>query len=197
MEGAAVDVIENAASQHLDACARFGLAVSAAGDRWDAPSPCTEWCARDLLEHVIGFHDVLLLRPLGAKPARPRDDPIERWAVTVGALRDVFARPGRFDGVIDVPAIGNNPPTQIDARRIVSMLTQDVVVHTWDLARAVGADDRLDPNVCAELVARLPEGDRLAASGMFAAPVDAPDATDPRELLLTRLGRDPSWTPPR
>jgi hypothetical protein len=24
-------------------------------------------------------------------------------------------------------------------------LTRDVLVHTWDLARAVGADDRLDP----------------------------------------------------
>jgi hypothetical protein len=27
-------------------------------------------------------------------------------------------------------------------------LTRDVLVHTWDLARAVGADDRLDADWC-------------------------------------------------
>ncbi|BCO35690.1 hypothetical protein [Mycobacterium heckeshornense] len=73
-------------------------------------------------------------------------------------------------------------------------LTRDVLVHTWDLARAVGADDRLDPNWCALFFGQLPaEPDALRASGMFAAPVAVDDDTDIQSRLLARLGRDPAW----
>jgi hypothetical protein len=48
------------------------------------------------LEHVIGFHDVLLLRPLDAKPQRPKGDPVGRWIATVRALDQLFMLPGLF-----------------------------------------------------------------------------------------------------
>jgi uncharacterized protein (TIGR03086 family) len=146
------------------------------------------------LEHVIGFHDVLLLRPLGAKPDRPRDDPTRRWATTVDALECMFDRPGLFENVVDVPAIGRNPATQIDARLLVPMLSQDVFIHTWDLARAVGADDRLDADLCAWFYGRLPpDVDTHVRSGMFAPPVEMPNDLDVQSRLLARLGRDPNW----
>ena len=71
---------------HRRACDGFTRAVAAASGRWDAPSPCSDWDARGVLEHVIGFHDVLLLTPLEAKPTRPKEDPIARWSLTVDAL---------------------------------------------------------------------------------------------------------------
>ncbi len=98
-----------------------------------------------MLEHVIGFHDVLLLRPLGCKPDRPRDDPRRRWELTVQRLGEAFSREDLFERVLEVPAVGNDPAAHVDARALVPALTRDVLVHTWDLARAVGADDRLDP----------------------------------------------------
>ena len=185
------------AERHLQACQRFGQAVAEAGEKWDRPSPCTEWNARGVLEHVIGFHDVLLLRPLGAKPERPRDDPLRRWLVTHDALRSIFARPGLFDGPIHVPAVGNNPPTELDATPLVAALTQDVLVHTWDLARAVGGDERLDSDLCERYASRLPDDPQtLAASGMFGPAVAVPADADPQTRLLARLGRNPSWQPP-
>ena len=51
--------------RHLAVCRRFGESVRAANGKWDRRSPCDVWDARGVLEHVIGFHDVLLLRPLG------------------------------------------------------------------------------------------------------------------------------------
>src|ERR1700737_3673202 len=75
---------------HLAVCRRFGEAVRSADGKWDRPSPCDGWDARAVLEHVIGFHDVLLLRPLGLKPDRPRDDPQRRWGLTYGALERAF-----------------------------------------------------------------------------------------------------------
>ncbi len=148
------------------------------------------------MEHVIGFHDVLLLRPLGAKPQRPRDDVAKRWDLTFEALQQVLTQPDLFDRVVEVPAVGNNAPTQLDARALVPMLTQDVLVHTWDLARAVGADDLLDHELCERCFESLPnDPEAQVASGMFSAPVPvAPDA-DVQDRLVARLGRDPAWRP--
>jgi len=182
------------AGRHIGACERFGEVLALTDDRWDAATPCTDWDVRDVVEHVIGFHDVLLLRPLSAKPDRPRDDPLQRWNLTVEALREVLVREGLFDSIVEVPAIGNNPSTTVDARGLIPSLTQDVIVHTWDVARAIDVDDHLDNDVCSTLLARLPDDGRLERSGMYASPVPVPVGADPRSKLLARLGRDPRWT---
>jgi uncharacterized protein (TIGR03086 family) len=167
---------------HLTVCRRFGEAVRSAHDKWDHRSPCDEWNARAVLEHVIGFHDVLVLRPLGLKPNRPREDPQERWQLTYDSLTEALA-PGRA--------------TQLDTYRLIPQLTRDVLVHTWDLARAVGADDRLDPTWCELCYADLPADlQALSPSGMFKAPFEINDEAseiDVQARLLARLGRDPSW----
>ncbi|HZQ30802.1 MAG TPA: maleylpyruvate isomerase family mycothiol-dependent enzyme [Mycobacterium sp.] len=181
---------------HLAVCCRFGEAVRAAGGKWDRPSPCDAWDARGVLEHVIGFHDVLLLRPLGLKPDRPRDDPKRRWEVTVDGLRAAFGREGLFERDVEIPSVGGNPASRLDARSLVPSLSRDVLVHTWDLARAVGADDQLDPQWCARFLDSLPaDSDVLAKSGMFARPIPT-DLDDVQSRLLARLGRDPLWRSP-
>ena len=146
-----------------------------------------------MLEHVIGFHDVLLLRPLGLKPERPREDPQGRWQLTYDRVREAMGRRELFDRVIEVPAIEKNPATRLAAGKLVPRLTQDVLVHTWDLARAVGADDSLDPTWCAIFLDELPADLNLNASGMFAEPIVISDQADTQSRLLARLGRDPSW----
>lgn len=126
-----------------------------------------------MLEHVIGFHDVLVLRPLGLKPDRPRSDPQRRWELTYDALTKALEE---------------------ETSDLVPKLTRDVLVHTWDLARAVGADDRLDPEWCRLFYAGLPPDPRESiGSGMFKAPVAVSGETDVQARLLARLGRDPGW----
>lgn len=166
--------MDDAAELHLAVCRRFGEAVRSARGKWDRRSPCEEWDARGVLEHVIGFHDVLLLRPLGLKPDRPREDPQARWQLTYDAL------PKALETTSD----------------LIPKLTRDVLVHTWDLARAVGGDDRLDPAWCELFDAELPSDPQaLSSSGMFKAPLPVPDQSDTQARLLARLGRDPSWRP--
>jgi uncharacterized protein (TIGR03086 family) len=166
---------------HLAVCRRFGESVRSADGKWDRRSPCEEWDARGVLEHVIGFHDVLVLRPLGLKPARPREDPQARWQLTYDSLREAFES-GRV--------------TRLDAYKLVTNLTRDVLVHTWDLARAVGADDRLDPGWCQLFYAGLPADlEALGPPGMFSAPIALHGESDTQARLLARLGRDPAWRP--
>lgn len=189
---------DGAGKLHLAVCRRFGEAVGSANNEWDRRSPCDAWDARGVLEHVIGFHDVLLLRPLGLSPARPHD-PQVRWQLTYASLTEAF-NPGRalFERVVDIPTVGKDAATRLDARKLVPHLTRDVLVHTWDLARAVGADDRLDPEWCELFYAALPADPRaLSASGMFSAPVAVNDEADLQARLLARLGRDPAWRPDR
>jgi uncharacterized protein (TIGR03086 family) len=171
-------VVDGGAELHLAVCRRFGEAVVAAEGQWDRRTPCDAWDARAVLEHVIGFHDVLLLRPLDFKPDRPRNDPQVRWQLTYRSL---------------AIALESGEVTQLDAYRLLPNLSRDVLVHTWDLARAVGADDRLDPVWCESFCAGLPDPDALVASGMFKAPVAASTESDPQARLLARLGRDPFW----
>jgi uncharacterized protein (TIGR03083 family) len=165
--------------RHLAVCRRFGESVRAAHGKWDCRSPCDAWDARGVLEHVIGFHDVLLLRPLGLKPDRPHDDPQRRWALTYGQLEKAFE-------------LGIGP----DAAAMLPNVTRDVLVHTWDLARAVGADDRLDPQWCEIFYVALPsDASVLSVSGMFDAPVAVGHQIDLQSKLLARLGRNPGWRP--
>ncbi len=180
------------AERHRGACQGFtavAQAVPAGG--WAAPTPCSEWDARALVEHVIGFHEFLLLRPLGVRAERPREGPAARWAVTELAIERALGHAGLsrqvayFDG---------------DTRRPVDVLgaiTGDVVIHTWDLARAVGAPERLDADLCAIALdaarATMGASDR---SGLFAPPVPIRSDASTQDRLLALRGRDPQWRPP-
>jgi uncharacterized protein (TIGR03086 family) len=171
------------AQLHLAVCRRFGEAVRSAHGKWDRRSPCDDWDARAVLEHVIGFHDVLVLRPLGLKPNRPPEDPQVRWQLTYDSLAQALRK-----------AMAPSRATQLDSHRLIPKLTRDVLVHTWDLARAVGADDRLDPGWCELCYAGLPADlQALRATGMFKAPLALNSEIGLQARLLARLGRDPYW----
>ncbi|MGQ0825761.1 MAG: maleylpyruvate isomerase family mycothiol-dependent enzyme [Actinomycetota bacterium] len=160
----------SAADRHRRACAGFGEVVAAGNGRWDVPTPCTEWDARDLVEHVIGFHEVLLLRPLEIKAHRPHGDVPARWDATASAI-DVA-----LEELSD------------EMRNLLPALTTDVLVHTWDLARAVGADEHLDPELVQRALGSAQPG-TLAQSGMFAAPVPVSSDAAPWVMLLGAYGR--------
>ncbi|MDQ1508194.1 MAG: hypothetical protein QOG50_38 [Actinomycetota bacterium] len=133
--------------QHRRACEAFSrVAALVLPDQWDRPSPCTEWDARALVEHVIGFHDFLLLRPLGVRANRPRTDPAARWEATRTALFAALDTPGVIDQATDLPGGGQSTP-----RAMLGALTTDVLVHSWDLARAT--DQSPAPDVLEAAVA--------------------------------------------
>jgi uncharacterized protein (TIGR03083 family) len=151
----------------------FQAVADAADGRWDAPSPCEDWTARGVLEHVIGFHEVLVLQPAGVEVRRPKDDVPGRWRVTFDALLVVL---GADDPPVDQP--------------MVDALTTELAVHSWDLARAFGIDDRVEGELWAWSLAGALEGRQArAASGMFGPEVDVDENADARTRLLGLFGR--------
>ena len=99
-----------------------------------------------------------------------------------------FAAPGALDHICHHPA-GDLPGSVVLGFRIT-----DLAIHAWDLARGIGADERLDPRlvegVWTQLAARA---DAMAASGLFG---DGPSGTLPddaplQDRLLDLTGRRP------
>ncbi|WP_225320575.1 DinB family protein [Streptomyces luteolifulvus] len=65
-------------------------------------------------------------------------------------------------------------------------------MHTWDLARATGQDEHLDPAKCAQLLdGMLPLDDVLRASGQYQPRVEVPESADVPSRLLAFIGRKP------
>ena len=72
----------------------------------------------------------------------------------------------------------------------------DVFMHTWDLARAAGLDDGLDPDVCEEMVTGMAQmEDVIRNSGHYGPRFPNDESADPVRRLMAFVGRDPDWWP--
>jgi len=67
-----------------------------------------------------------------------------------------------------------------------------VLIHTWDLARAVGLDERLDQDEVRRLFESMEPNDELMRQGTAFGPrVEVPDDADEQTKLLAFTGRRP------
>jgi uncharacterized protein (TIGR03086 family) len=164
---------------------------------WDAPSPVSGWVARDIVRHLIEWLPGFLSAGAAVElPSGPPvdDDPAAAWQVHCAAVQTALDDPATADRVLANPHVGALP---LD-RAIDQFYTSDVFMHTWDLARATGQDDRLDPGFCAHLLAGMEQMEEaMRSSGHYGARVEVPDDADPQTRLLGFIGRDPSWAPVR
>lgn len=177
--------------RHRRACNGFSHIAAQLGDaQWELPTPCTDWDARAVVEHVIGFHDFLLLRPLGVRANRPKACPAARWDATRTALFAALDTPGTLDRETELPGGGTSSP-----RTMLGALTTDVLVHTWDLARAARLEPELDAGMCATAYDAARAAGFGATSEMFQVDVPVPNDADPMTRLIALYGRDPAWRP--
>jgi uncharacterized protein (TIGR03086 family) len=142
--------------------------------QWVLRTPCSEWDVRGLVNHVVTAN-VTGARLLGGAS---RDetiamigadyigagDPIEVFVRTAVEQATAFRGPGALEQVVHHPAF-DMPGTQLLDFRIGDML-----LHAWDLARAIGGDETLDPDLVAFVWESLePLAGALPASGAFGA----------------------------
>ena len=182
------------AERHREVAGGFSDRVRAVTD-WDAPSPVAEWTTRDVVRHLVEWFPSFLANGAGITlppVPDPDADPAGAWQAHSDAVQALLDDPATADKVLSNPHTGDVPlPEAIDR-----FYTSDIFMHTWDLARGSGLDDRLDPDVCAELVAGMePMADVLAASGQYGPRVPVPDSADAQTKMLGLIGRDPYWTP--
>lgn len=158
-------------------------------DRWESPSPCEGWTARDVVRHVVSTQGMFVGLVGREMPDLPSvdDDPLAAWnaarAVIQADLEDPARATTEFDGFAG--------RTTFEAA-VERFLCFDLVVHGWDLARAAGLDDRIEPDDVAR-VRRHAEsfGDAMRGPQAFGPEVDPPADADDQARLLAFLGRRP------
>jgi uncharacterized protein (TIGR03086 family) len=100
--------------------------------------------------------------------------------------------------ILDDPGVGQRRFSHSQAgdhaldEAIAMFFMQDVLIHTWDLARATGQDETLDAaEVEAMLAGAEPYDEMLRTSGQYGPRVAVPDDADPQTRLIAFLGRQP------
>ena len=114
-------------------------------------------------------------------------DPVTACESALRSVRAASAKPGALERTVHHP-IGDLPGSRWLAIRIV-----ENVVHSWDLATAIGVDPGLDEQlveIAYWYFAQRAQGGALYATGWVAAPTrPLPEGATPLEQLIHLVGR--------
>jgi uncharacterized protein (TIGR03086 family) len=163
------------------------------GGCWDAATPCQGWTVRDLVNHLAAENcwvEALLggesIEDVGDRLAGDLlgADPVAGWDTAYSA----GLHAARAEGVGGRRVVlGSGPATGDEYLREVGA---DHLVHMWDLAVALGADDSLDSDLVREVGGWfLARESAYRAAGAIGPrpPVEHDD--DPQTRLLAMFGR--------
>ncbi|HVW40186.1 MAG TPA: TIGR03086 family metal-binding protein [Amycolatopsis sp.] len=164
-------------------------------DQWDAPTPCTDWSVRDLLNHLVSEQLWVPHLLAGATLAEVGDrydgdvlgdDPVAAWESSSKAAREAWTAPGATNRRVHL-SFGES-----DADDYGWQMTVDLAVHAWDLAAGIGAPQPIQDDV-ADAVLRVigPQVPAWQGIGIFAPPVPVADDAPAADHLVALLGRDP------
>ena len=180
------------AEEHRRIAAGFtACVVGAAPSAWDDPAPVEGWAARDVVRHLVEWFPGFLKSGTGIDlPSGPSadEDPVAAWTVHSDGVQALLDDPATAGKMLKERHVGDVP---LDLA-VNNFYTTDVFLHTWDLARATGQDETLDPVKCAELFEEmLPLDQVLRDSGHYGPRVEVPDDADIQTKLLAFIGRTP------
>jgi uncharacterized protein (TIGR03086 family) len=189
----------DAANLHSRSVEEFLSRLETVGDRWSAPTPCSEWDVRALVNHVVA--EDLWTAPLmtGATIEEVGDrfegdvlggDPIVTARAAADAAVTATASAVVAGRTVHL-SFGETP-----AEEYAYQLAADHVIHGWDLAAATGGDRRFDPELVEALATWFVEREELfRSSGAIAERPADEGSTDPQDRLLEAFGRRPRWAP--
>ncbi len=153
---------------------------------WSRPTPCDGWTVRDLVDHLVQAQH-LFRKLAGFPPVDAGDldaDPAGAWRIAHTTVQADLDDPARatteFDGLRGRYTF---------AQAVDRFLVFDLIIHGWDLARALGRDEDIPDEDLAHVSAQADQlGELMYTSGQFRR-LDAPPDADPQTRLLARLGR--------
>jgi uncharacterized protein (TIGR03086 family) len=179
---------------HQRTCVRFGeLVATVAPDQWDLPTPCAEWTVRQLVNHVTA--EDLWTVPLVAGRTIDEvgsaydgdvlgDQPITAHHDAADAARAAVADVEDVAGVVHL-SFGDTPVGEY-----LAQLAADHLIHGWDLAQAIGADDRMDPDLVAACGSWFDTVEAMYRDAGVVGPRPSVDTdADAQTTLLARFGR--------
>lgn len=183
-----VSSVSETATRYETIAAEFTARLAnVTNDLWSALTPCSDWTVRDLVAHVIGTQRGVLARldATGPVAVDPSGDLPGQWREASGAIADAVNDTTRASTVM-----GGMFGEQSFASLVGRLVCTDLLVHTWDLARATGQDERLDADAVAssaQLLASM--DDAIRVPGGFAAKIAPSPGADDQTRFLNFCGR--------
>jgi len=182
------------AELHAQALAATGHVVDGvAADRWHAATPCPDWDARGLVNHLVSGNLWAVelatggtIEGVGSRLDGDLlgSDPAAAYAASATAAAAAFRRPGALDASCAV-SYGPVSGSVYAGHRFL-----DVLVHGWDLAVATGQDYRLDAKLmqaCRQVIE--PQLEAFRSAGAFGPAVAVPADASAQTQFLALLGR--------
>jgi len=159
-------------------------------DQWTASTPCAEWDVRALVNHVAGewlwVDELMAGRTIAEVGDRLNGDilgadPMATLLRAQRAATSAFEDPGAMDRTVHL-SFGDMP-----ASGYAKQMAVDGVIHSWDVARAVGKGETLDPELVQLAWDDLSEhAEEWRAGGAFAeAKEPADDSLQAKLIALT------------
>jgi len=179
------------------------LVAGVGGDQLDAPTPCAATSVGDLLDHVdslaLAFTAAARKTSLGASGPPPKPDAARLgtdWRERISGRLDDLAAAWKdgsaWEGMTEAGGL------QLPGEVAGVIALNEVLVHGWDIAVAIGAPYACEPAQVEAAYGFVGETARHNPDGtpaLFGPPVPVPDAAPLFERLLGLTGRDPSWKP--
>ena len=181
--------VSEALERFRRASAEFTALVENVGDdAWEQPSPCEGWVARDVVGHLVEWVPEFFFErwPAATKPIPAvESSPLVAWRALAEAIETALA-----DDVV-ARKVADTPMGPLTFEAAVDMIcTPDVILHGWDLARATGLDETLNPEEVHRLLVSIePIGDALEQSGQYGPRIAVPDGSSEQTRLLALVGR--------
>ena len=160
-------------------------------DGWDATTPCEGWTASHIVAHLVKWVPSVIGQSgvtFGPGPT-PVSDPYGAWTNLAATLQTALDDPDTASREFDA-----GPPGRMTVENAIGMLVLgDVLIHTWDLARACGLDETLDPGIVADmLIGMQPIDDILRSSGHYGPKIPVSNDADDQTKLIAFTGRNPN-----
>ncbi len=164
-------------------------------DGWHVPTPCAEWDAQQVANHIIGenlwaaelFHGKTVAEVGAALDGDlTGDDPAAAYRRSVDVARKAIDAPAAMEATCHL-SFGD-----YSGADYASQLFMDILIHGWDIAKGTGQQTRLDT----ELVSRcLPIAEeftrKFRGAGVFGEDLAVAEDADQQTKLLALVGRRP------
>lgn len=167
-------------------------------DQWGNQSPCAKWSARDVVDHIVAMHGYMLM-PVGRGLEPVEDDPLAAFWGARAAVEAVLDDPALAAQECETPNGRMTVEDQID-----QVVSDDLVLHGWDLARATGQDETMDPvdvqrlwtsttAIPPDVIEKYRTPDAFGPGiEVFGPEIAVPEDAPLQDRLLGYIGRQPS-----
>ena len=144
------------------------------------PTPCADWTLHGLISHMAAQHYGFAAAAAGDgdparwRPRRLGSDPVADYRASAETVLAAFSADGVLDRQFPLPEFAAGP--NFPARQAVSFHFVDYVVHSWDVAKALGLDVRFSRELldaALQVAQAVPGGEARLAPGAAFSPAVA------------------------